>query len=77
MRPIVDGLEAEYDTLDFFYLNAQDGGAGERAFDAYNLRGHPTVLLVDESGEVLWEGIGIREHSELAQQIELVTRGTP
>ena len=77
MRPIVDGLESEYDTLDFFYLNALDGGTGERAFDAYNLRGHPTVLLVDESGEVLWEAAGIRERSELAEQIELVTRGTP
>lgn len=77
MRPIVDGLEAENDTLDFFYLNARDGGMGERAFEAYSLRGHPTTLLVNENGDVLWEGVGIRERSELVEQIQLATEGNP
>ena len=53
MRPIVDELEEQYmDLVDFFSLNALDGGQGQTAFAAYGLRGHPAIVLVQTDGQV-------------------------
>ena len=70
MRPIVDGLEAEYGgQIDFLILNAEDGKQGEAAFRAYGLRGHPTLVLVRPGGEVAWIRPGIIPADELKQEI--------
>jgi hypothetical protein len=70
MRPIVDGLEAEYgDQIDFHFLDAEDGSQGEAAFRAYALRGHPTVMIVEAGGEVAWIRPGIIPEEELEREI--------
>lgn len=70
MRPIVNGLEAEYgDRIDFRYLNAEDGGQGEAAFRDYALRGHPTLVFVAAGGEVAWIRPGIIPEEELEREI--------
>jgi hypothetical protein len=73
MRPIVDGLEAQYgEEVDFLYLNAEDGGAGQAAFTYYALRGHPSVLIAAPGGEVIWQGVGVVEGIAIEQQIQSV-----
>jgi hypothetical protein len=76
MRPIVDGLEAQYkEEVDFLYLNAEDGGAGQAAFTYYALRGHPSTLLVAPGGEVVWQGVGVVEGTAIEQQIQSLVGG--
>jgi hypothetical protein len=71
MRPIVDGLQEQYgDQVSFVYLNAQDGGQGEKAFSFYGLRGHPSLVFVRTDGEIGWINPGISTRAELQTAIE-------
>jgi hypothetical protein len=58
MMPIVDGLEEDYqEEITFIRLNAAID-EGRKTFRFYNLPGHPSFLLLNPSGEVLWTGFG-------------------
>ena len=58
MMPIVDGLEEDYqEEIKFIWLNAAED-PGRKTFRYYNLRGHPSFLLLNPAGDVLWSGIG-------------------
>ena len=58
MQPIVDGLENQYqDTVEFKRINASTS-EGLEIFDAYSLFGHPSYLILDETGDVLWQSVG-------------------
>jgi hypothetical protein len=58
MQPIVDGLEDEFGkTVVFQQINAGTG-EGYKIFKAYSLFGHPSFLLLDEKGNVLWQSVG-------------------
>ena len=71
MQSIVNGLEAQYgEQVDFISLNALDGGQGQEAFQAYGLRGHPTVVLVQPEGQVSAIRPGIMPGEDLEQAIQ-------
>ena len=54
MQPIVDGLEIEYrESVEFIHINASTN-EGLEIFNAYSLFGHPSYLLLDDTGKVLW-----------------------
>lgn len=58
MQPIVDGLEKDYgEQIAFKWVNA-DKGDGPQIIRAYNILGHPTVLLVAEDGHELQRMVG-------------------
>ena len=58
MQPIVDGLETEYhDLVEFEQINASTN-QGLEIFNAYGLFGHPSFLILGESGEILWQSVG-------------------
>lgn len=58
MQPIVDGLETKYgETVEFKRINASTS-EGLEIFTAYSLFGHPSYLILDESGQVLWQSVG-------------------
>jgi len=58
MQPIVDGLESEYiELVEFERINASTN-EGLALFDAYGLFGHPSYLILDETGEILWQSVG-------------------
>ena len=58
MMPIVDGLEEDYqEEIVFIRLNAAVD-QGKETFRHYNLLGHPSFLLLNPAGDVLWSGIG-------------------
>ena len=53
MQPIVDGLENQYqETVEFVQVNASTT-EGLEIFNAYSLFGHPSYLILDETGEIL------------------------
>lgn len=58
MQPIVDGLEAEYlESVEFIRINASTS-EGLKTFNAYGLFGHPSYLILDEIGGILWQSVG-------------------
>jgi hypothetical protein len=58
MQPIVDGLENKYqETVEFKQINASTS-EGLEVFNSYALFGHPSYLILDETGEILWQSVG-------------------
>ena len=71
MTPVVNGLEAEFaDLIDFRSLDAASG-EGQRAFTSYGLPGHPSYLILEPQGEVLWRSFGPQTRKALADAIEV------
>jgi len=65
MTPVVNGLRNEFNgRAEFVILNA-GFGEGKEAFDAYQLPGHPSYVLLDPSGEVMWLAFGPQARSTL------------
>lgn len=62
MTPIVNGIKEEFtDRVQFEILNAEDGAAGQRAFEALSLPGHPAILIFSPDGEEVYRALGIVE----------------
>ena len=58
MQPIVDGLENKYqETVEFVRINASTN-EGSETFNSYSLFGHPSYLILDDTGKVLWQSVG-------------------
>ena len=58
MQPIVDGLETEYrEVVEFEQINASTN-QGLKIFNTYGLFSHPSYLILDETGEILWQSVG-------------------
>jgi hypothetical protein len=69
MEPVVNGLEQTYiEEVEIRWIDANsvDGGA---AFRHYKLLGHPSYVILDPDGLVLWSGLGELTQEELSQQI--------
>lgn len=74
MKPIVDGLEEDYgDRMAFLRLDAQN--EGRDAFTAYALRGHPSFVIIDTSGKVLWKSVGEQPRSRLEMGVRQALGG--
>ena len=70
MQPIVNGLKPEYQqNVDFIDLNAADGAEGQATFELYQLRGHPTVMIVLPDGEIAWTKSGVVSREEIERAI--------
>lgn len=72
MEPVVNGLEESYGArMDFRWLDANSSSGGE-AFRHYQLVGHPSYVLVNPDGQVLWTGFGEQSGDALEEQIQIV-----
>ena len=70
MQPIVDGFENEYiDQFEFRSLDA-NVGEGKQAFQAYNIPGHPSYVILNATGEVLWLGVGEQPGDQIMFQLD-------
>ena len=75
MEPVVNGLKEDYvDQVDFRRLDAK--GQGKSAFESYRLLGHPSYVILNPSGDVMWTSIGEKTREDLENQIlsALVTK---
>jgi thioredoxin-like negative regulator of GroEL len=72
MAPIVDGLEAEYgDQVVFKRMNVNEAD-GNAAAQAYGVRGHPAIVVLDARGEVIWSRVGVQPREAVAEALESV-----
>ncbi|MHA1937327.1 MAG: TlpA family protein disulfide reductase [Candidatus Thorarchaeota archaeon] len=70
MTPVVNGLESNFTAkVDFRLLNA-GFGLGQRAFNSYGLPGHPSFLILDPTGVVLWKSFGPQAEGTLTAAID-------
>ncbi|MEM7536840.1 MAG: hypothetical protein AAF639_31965 [Chloroflexota bacterium] len=70
MTPIVNGLEREFDTIMAFQRFNANTDQGQSLLRAYELRGHPSYVVVDTRGKRLWSGMGEIPESILRTQVE-------
>lgn len=70
MQPIVNRLQAAFE--DRIVFDAIDAAteSGKAALKAYNLRGHPSYVIVDIEGAALWSFSGQTTEAMLQEQIE-------
>ncbi len=74
MKPIVDGLQTDYGArVAFLQLDAQN--EGREAFTAFKLRGHPSYVVIDADGQVLWQEVGVQPTDRLEAAIKGALRG--
>jgi hypothetical protein len=72
MRPIVDGLEQDYDDrVDFrrYNIASEDGEAWA---SRYSLRGHPAFLLLDSQGQESWRYLGVIPREAIETELKTV-----
>lgn len=72
MKPIVNGLRAEYGDRVVFVQLVVRTPQGGRLLERYALRGHPAYVVVDGNGQVSWQGIGQVSEDALRARIEAV-----
>ena len=69
MEPVVNGLEASYgEQVDFRLLDVNSDQGGE-AFRRYQLLGHPSYIILNPDGEVIWSGLGEQPSDFLEVQL--------
>jgi mono/diheme cytochrome c family protein len=78
MTPVVNGLAEELaEVVDFRSLNAAFG-EGEKAFNSYGLPGHPSYIILNPEGDVLWRGFGPQTQEALNDALtEAITSADP
>ncbi|HHB91513.1 MAG TPA: hypothetical protein ENK60_09425 [Anaerolineae bacterium] len=73
----MNGLEQIYgDRVVFQRMNA-DEPDGRAALKAYKAPGHPTVVLIDAQGNVVWMRTGVLPESAYAEGIETLLQVSP
>jgi hypothetical protein len=72
MQPIVNGLETEYgESVEFQQINAETN-EGSEIFRSYALFGHPSYLILDEKGVILWKSVGEQPAEVITEALETV-----
>jgi hypothetical protein len=76
MTPVVNGLNSEYEgSIKVTALNA-GFGEGKQLFDQFGLPGHPSFVLIETDGEVVWRAFGPQSLESLQTVISGVLGGT-
>jgi hypothetical protein len=66
----VNGLQSQFEgQVAFIILNAAFG-EGKDAFEAYKLPGHPSYVLLNPSGEVVWRAFGPQTEATLKSALD-------
>jgi hypothetical protein len=66
VKPVVDRLEQDFgNRVVFLALDAER--EGRSAFAAYELRGHPSFVMIDTAGQVQWKAFGEQPLATLEQ----------
>lgn len=70
MTPVVNGLETTFgERIDLRSLDAASG-QGKRTFQDYRLPGHPSYVILNPQGEVLWSAFGPQSAGALENAVE-------
>ncbi len=70
MTPVVNGLETTFGgQVDIRSIDA-NSAQGRRNFQYYRLLGHPSYVILDPQGEVLWSGFGLQSPGALEDEVQ-------
>ncbi|MBP8107671.1 MAG: hypothetical protein KAZ38_08655 [Caldilineaceae bacterium] len=70
MLPIVNGLETDYKgQLAFEQIDANQEIGQQRMRD-YGLRGHPSYVIIDAKGAILWSATGQLPEEMIRAQLQ-------
>jgi hypothetical protein len=69
MEPIVHGLESEFEPDVMFERVDASTSRGRTAMSAFSLRGHPSYVLLDEEGAVVWQFAGQVDEAQLRAEM--------
>ena len=70
MHPIVDGLENQFqESVEFVRINASTN-EGLEIFNTYSMLGHPSYLIINGTGEILWQSVGEQPAENILNAIE-------
>ena len=69
MEPIVNGLETEFEAEITFERIDASSEQGQAAMRDFALRGHPSYVLLNEQGEVVWQFSGQTGYDQLRSQL--------
>jgi hypothetical protein len=70
MEPVVDGLDDVYNAKVEFRRVDANSKDGRVAFQAYNLFGHPSFVITNPEGEILWTGLGEQSEELIVQALQ-------
>ncbi len=69
MEPVVNGLEEIYsDGVEFRHIDA-NSEEGRPIFQQFKLQGHPSYVLVNPAGDILWQSLGEQPGELLEESI--------
>ena len=69
MTPVVNGLEATFgEQVEVRSLNA-NSSQGRSVFRSYGLPGHPSYVILNPQGEVLWSAFGPQSAEALEEVV--------
>jgi hypothetical protein len=72
MAPVVNGLEETYsDDVEFRHIDA-NSEEGRPIFQQFKLQGHPSYVLVNPAGEILWQSLGEQPGEILQEKISTI-----
>lgn len=70
MEPVVNGLEETYSAdVEFRYIDA-NSEEGRPIFQEFRLQGHPSYVLVNPAGVILWQSLGEQPGELLEESIK-------
>ena len=68
-KPVVDGIEKDLEgTAQVIRLSIMSE-LGSRVAQRYGVRGVPTIVVLDGSGEVVGQSVGMPDRAELVAQV--------
>jgi mono/diheme cytochrome c family protein len=70
MTPIVDGLEAQYQNQITFERIEANSDAGPVIMRTYRVRGHPTLLFLDQNGREINRLVGPQPAATVAEALQ-------
>ena len=69
MEPVVNGLEKEFGTQVEFRRIDANSTDGQEVFHSFNLRGHPSYVIINPEADVLWLGLGEQSRDILIEHL--------
>jgi hypothetical protein len=69
MEPVVNGLEEDFGSQVEFRRIDANSSDGRAIFQSFSLRGHPSYVLLNPQGEIVWQGLGEQSFESIQSEI--------
>ena len=69
-KPIVDGIEKDLEGRAKVVRLGVMSGLGGDAARRYGVRGVPTLILFDGSGQMVGQSVGVPDRNDIVEQVE-------